>query len=131
MNKAEQEAIASGAAHVDETEQLAHGYSSQSEDEALEGPTTGTPLVDDTLSMVQHGSTVHVRIGNARNASELFEKSYDSISEANQAMLDSGILKAKQVADVEKLAGTGLPVSSMTVEELEEAGFIRKNVSTL
>ena len=131
MNKAEQEAIESGAAHVDETEQLAHGYSSQPGDSELAGPTTGTPLVDDTLSMVQHGSTVHVRIGNVRNASELFEKSYDSISEANQAMLDSGILKADQVADVEELAGTGLPISSMTVEQLEEAGFIRKNVSTL
>jgi hypothetical protein len=130
-------AIRSGAARVEEAEHLAAGLSvplsSQQEVDVNEF-TTQTPepeLADLTLSMFTQGSSTRVRVGNSRNASELYEYAFGSVDEANNAMLDNGILTPDQVPDPSKVAGTGIPVSGVTVEQLEAAGLKRRAASTL
>ena len=46
-------------------------------------------------------------------------------------MLDNGILTPDQVPDPSKVAGTGIPISGVTVEQLEAAGLKRRATSTL
>ena len=96
--------------------------------------TTETPepeLADLTLSMFTQGSSTRVRVGNSRNASELYEHAFNSVDEANSAMLDNGILAPEQVPDASKPVGTGIPVTGVTVEQLEAAGLKRRAASTL
>jgi hypothetical protein len=130
-------AIRSGAARVEETEHLAAGLtvprSSPGEADVNEF-NTETPepeLADLTLSMFTQGSSTRVRVGNSRNASELYEHAFNSVDEANNAMLDNGILTSDQVPDPSKPAGTGIPVTGVTVEQLEAAGLKRRATSTL
>ena len=125
--------IRSGAAHVDETEQLASGHSDprQSTPEEIEDTTTGTVLADLTLSMFAQGSTIRVRIGNAHNSSEFYEAPYDSADAANTAMPDAGILIKDQIDDISQPAGTGIALRGLTVEQLLEAGLKRHGTSTL
>lgn len=129
--------IQAGAAHVDETEREAAGLSAPAdtantplEDRAGE-PMLKTELADLTLSMFTQGAATRVRVGNPHNASELYEYAYESADEANTAMLDSGILKREQVADMGEPAGTGIPLTGITVEQLEAAGLKRKGASTI
>jgi hypothetical protein len=130
-------AIRSGAARVEENEHLAAGLTvprgSPGEADVNEF-NTETPepeLADLTLSMFTQGSSTRVRVGNSRNASELYEHAFDSVDEANNAMLDNGILTPNQVPDPSKPAGTGIPISGVTVEQLERAGLKRRATSTL
>ncbi len=88
-------------------------------------------LADLTLSMFTQGSSTRVRVGNSRNASELYEHAFNSVDEANRAMLDNGILVPEQVPDATKPAGTGIPVTGLTVEQLEAAGLKLRAASTL
>ena len=46
-------------------------------------------------------------------------------------MLDARILSRAQVAEMSEPAGTGIPLSGITVEQLEAAGLKRKGASTL
>jgi hypothetical protein len=130
-------AIRSGAARVEETEHLAAGLTvprgSPGEADVNEF-NTETPepeLADLTLSMFTQGSSTRVRVGNSRNASELYEHAFNSVDEANNAMLDNGILTSDQVPDPSKPAGTGIPVTGVNVEQLEAAGLKRRATSTL
>ena len=84
--KPEQEAIRSGAQHLEETEHLAAGLSQPRDLSAVEiapedgsdGANLKTALRDVTLSMFIQGESTRVRIGNPHNASELYEQVYAS-----------------------------------------------------
>src|ERR1700677_82050 len=137
MTSPDDPAIRSGAARVEETEHLSAGLTvprgSPGEADVNEF-NTETPepeLADLTLSMFTQGSSTRVRVGNSRNASELYEHAFGSVDEANNAMLDNGILTPDQVPDPSKAAGTGVPISGVTVEQLEAAGLKRRATSTL
>ena len=128
-----EESIRSGAAHVDETEQLASGLSDPRQDapEEIEDPAAETVLAELTLSMFTQGSSTRVRVGNAHNSSEFYESSYDSADAANTAMLDAGILTKAQVKNIAEPAGTGIALDDITVEQLMAAGLKRHGTSTL
>ncbi len=133
--------ISSGAKRVEEMEHLASGLTEprdvsieeinpEERAEAGEAP-SATPLGEVTLSMFAQGSTVHVRVGNAHNAAELYEHAFDSADDANAAMLDTGILTADQVPNPTEPAGTGIVLTGVTVEQLQSAGLKRHGASTL
>ena len=129
-------AIASGAQHVDETEQLAHGYEAPHDVSAAEineedSAPVQTHLAELTLSMFAQGSSTRVRVGNPNNSSELYEHAFDTPDEANAALLDAGILTPDQVVDPTALAGVHIPLQNVTVEQLESAGLKRHGASTL
>jgi hypothetical protein len=142
-NTPQDQAIASGAAHVEETESLAAGHSDPNPDPreisgtgaAREDDTAQSPLYTEmpgvTLSMFTQGASTRVRVGNAHNASELYELPFDSIEEANAAMLDAGILTPEQVPDPTKLAGINIPLTGITAEKLKAAGLKRHQSSTI
>ena len=137
MTKQDDAAIQSGALKVEETEHMAAGLSEPrdiSAKEVAEEDGSGAPLKtalgEMTLSMFVQGGSVRVRVGNAHNASELYEGVFDSADEANSAMLDAGILTASQVPDVAEPAGTGIALVGITVQQLEEAGLKRHGVQT-
>ena len=139
MTKQADDAIRSGARHVDETEQLTAGFSAPRDVSAAEStpedrfgqPPILTELTDVTLSMFPQGNTVRVRVGNAHNASELYEQIYSSAEEANTAMLEGNILSADQVPDLTQPAGTSLPLKNITTEKLVSAGLKRRQASTI
>jgi len=132
-------AIRSGAAHIEETDHLAAGLTvprnSSTDDLALEDrvsePMLKTELADLTLSMFTQGSSTRVRVGNPHNSSELYEYAFNSADEANNAMLDGGILTRDQIPDVSQPSGTGIPLTGITVEQLEAAGLKRHGTSTI
>lgn len=139
MTKQADDAIRSGASRVDEQQQMSAGYStphdvsiseSQPEDRAGQPPIE-TELANVTLSMFEQGKQVRVRVGNAHNASELYEGIYASADEANTAMLEGGILSADQVSSPTEIAGTGLPLTGITTEKLVAAGLKRRAADTL
>ncbi len=139
MTNSQDQAIQSGASRVEETEHLASGLTQPKDLSAVEiAPEDGsdggilkTELKDVTLSMFNQGSSTRVRVGNAHNASELYEQIYSSPDEANAAMLDGGILTGDQVPDPTQLAGTGIILTGITVEQLEAAGLKRHTASTI
>ncbi|MBW4045864.1 MAG: hypothetical protein HIU87_12835 [Acidobacteria bacterium] len=139
MNKSDEAAIQSGAARVDEVEDLISGYSAprESSDTLTELPgsfgdvSSGIVLSALTLSMFLQNNRVIVRVGNALNGSQLYECSYPSIEEANEALLDSRILHPEQVADRSALAGIDITLQAITEGQLVDAGLKRRNVSTL
>ncbi len=139
MTKPTDPAIRSGASRVEETEHLAAGLTqprdtSVSEsvpEDRVDEPALKTALADLTLSMFTQGSSTRVRVGNPHNPSELYEFAYGSADEANNAMLDAGILTRAQVSDPSQPAGTGIPLTGITVEQLEAAGLKRHGASTL
>ena len=137
MIKNSNQAIQSGADHVNQTEQLAHGYSSPHDESAVElteeepfGAPVKTELANLTLTMFTQGASTRVRVGNAHNAAELYELAFDSPDEANNAMLDAGILSPEQVPDASKPAGTGIPLTGITLEQLQGAGLKRHEAYT-
>ena len=91
------------------------------EGEALAGEAEETRLGDLTLSMFQQGQSVRVRVGSATASSELYEYAYESADEANTALIDAGILTPEQVPDITAVAGTGIPISGVTAEQLKRA----------
>lgn len=139
MPNPEDQAIQSGASRVEETEHLASGLTQPNDPSAVElapedgsdGGNLKTELRDVTLSMFNQGSSTRVRVGNPHNASELYEQIYSSPDEANTAMLDGGILTSDQVSDPNQLAGAGIALTGITVEQLEAAGLKRHGASTL
>lgn len=90
-----------------------------------------TPLGGMTLSMFEKGQYVRVRVGSAHNATELYEHAYTSADEANTALLEAGILTTDQVPDTSRLAGTGIQLSEVSAEQLEDAGLKRHLSSNL
>ncbi len=132
-------AIHSGAQHVDQTEQLAAGYSAPRDasafeslpEDATDNPPVKTEVGEMTLSMFSQGSSTRVRVGNPNNASELYEQAFSSPDDANTALLDAGILQSDQVHDPTALAGTGIPLTGITVEQIESAGLKRHGTSNL
>ena len=129
-------AIVSGAQHVDETEQLAHGYEATRDPGASElneedSAPTETHLANLTLSMFPQGSSIRVRVGNPNASSELYEHAFPTADEANSAMLDAGILTPEQVPDINAPAGTHIELTGITVQQLERAGLKRHGASTL
>lgn len=139
MTLEQDKAIASGAKRVEEREHLTAGIEAprdvsieEREPEAgLPGGPVKTNLGDLTLSMFQQGQSVRVRIGNPHNSSELYERVFPSADEANDALLQADILTDDQVPDLAQLAGTGIPLTHITAEQLEAAGLKRHGVSTL
>jgi len=104
----------------------------ESEPEEREGEAPiKTVLGEVTLSMFVQGASTRVRVGNAHNASELYEYAFESAEEANTALLDAGVLTAEQVGDVAKPVGTGIVLTGVTVEQLEAAGLKRHGASTI
>ena len=90
-----------------------------------------TPLGTMTLSMFEKGQYVRVRVGSPHNATELYEHAFDSIDEANTALLDAGILTKAQVPDPLQLARTGIDRQGVTPNKQEEAGLKRHRSSNL
>jgi hypothetical protein len=139
MNKRDDEAIQSGVAHVDEMEDLISGYSSttRSSDELLTTPgsfgdlTSELVLSNLKLSMFVRDDLVTVRVGNALNGSQFYECSYGSIEEANDAMLNSGILSAEGIPNRRAVAGIEIKLGAITEAQLIEAGLKRQDISTL
>ena len=139
MTKQADDAIRSGAQHVDQTEQLSAHQSAPRDvsakesqpEERLGEPPIRTELTNVTLSMFEQGKQVRVRVGNAHNASELYEQMYASADEANTAMLDGDILSDEQVPDPTALAGTSIPLTGITTEKLLAAGLKRRGGDTL
>lgn len=139
MSNSQDQAIQSGASRVEETEHLASGLTQPKDLSAIEiapedgsdGGNLKTDLAEVTLSMFTQGSSTRVRVGNAHNASELYEQVYSSPEEANAAMLDGGILTGDQVSDPAQPAGTGITLTGITVEQLEAAGLKRHGASTI
>ena len=139
MTNPADDAIRSGARHVDQTEQLSAHQSAPRDISALESepeerlgqPPIETVLPNVTLSMFEQGKQVRVRVGNAHNASELYEQIYPSAEEANAAMLDGSILSADQVSDTTKPVGTGITLTGITAEKLTAAGLKRRGGDTL
>ena len=139
MTKQADDAIRSGAQHVDQTEQLSAHQSAPRDISILESepeerigqPPIATELPNITLSMFEQGKQVRVRVGNPHNASELYEQIYPSADEANTAMLEGNILSADEVPDTTKPAGTGLTLTGITTEKLTAAGLKRRGGDTL
>ena len=139
MTKQADDAIRSGAQHVDQTEQLAAGYSAPRDITAMESepeerlgqPPIKTELSNVTLSMFEHGTEVRVRVGNAHNASELYEGIYSSAEGANTAMLEGDILSKDQVPALTEVVGTNIPLTGITTEKLVASGLKRRNADTL
>ena len=134
------QALTSGAEQVEESEHLAASLESPADpsiDEVEEqnGPEGGAPLktalAELSLRMFKQGASTRVRVGNAHNSSELYEFAFGSTDEANNAMLDAGILTPEQVPDPSALAGTSIPLNNITVQQLEAAGLKRHGSSTL
>ncbi len=125
--------IQTGAARIEQSERVASGLSEPSgpEGASADPAVPKTHLAELTLSMFTQGASTRVRVGNPHNASELYEYAYSSADAANTAMLDAGILTREQVADMAQPAGTGIAITGITVEQLEEAGLKRKGASTL
>ena len=98
------------------------------EDRVLHGtpePMQKTELPHLRLSMFPSGSSVRVRVGNPHALSELYECVYASADEANTAMLDCGILRREQIADMDEPAGVGIELPTLTAQQLEAAGLKR------
>ena len=133
--------IQSEARRVEETEHLAAGLSEPRDvsiaelnpEECAEAGAAPieTALGEVTLSMFVQGSSTRVRVGNAHNASELYEHAFETAEDANEAMLDAGILTADQIPDITQPVGTGIILTSVTVEQLEAAGLKRHGASTI
>ncbi len=136
--------IASGAKHVEEVDHMEAGLEtpgdlaagdsnlvSHVDAEHLTAGQSDTMLGEAVLSMLQQGSSVQVRIGSPTNTSELYEGRYESADEANTAMLDAGILKPDQVSDTNAVAGTGIHLTGLSSQQLQDAGLQRKNNSTM
>ena len=143
MPNSTDQAIQSGAQHVEQSEHLAASLESPRDPAAAEiaeqdGPEAAdqsepvkTLLADMTLSMFAQGASTRVRVGNPHNSSELYEHAFASADEANSALLDAGILTPGQVPDPAALAGTSMPLTGVTAEQLEDAGLKRHGASTL
>ncbi len=131
--------IPSSAARVDESERLASGLSAPETpsdgnrpmEDRTGDPLPKTELAEMTLSMFVQGASTRVRVGNPHNASELYEYAFDSTDAANTAMLDAGILRRDEVAEMGEPAGTGIALEGVTAEQLEGAGLKRKGASTI
>ena len=139
MTEDQEQAIQSGAQRVDEREHMSAGLESprdvtveEREPEAgLPGGPVKTEMGAMQLSMFAQGTQVRVRVGDAHNGSEMFEGVYGSAEEANAALIEAGVLTAGQVEDSTEVAGTGVELQGVTVEQLEAAGLKRHGVATL
>lgn len=131
--------IASGAKRVEETEHMqanleTPGDLSAGDHNIAQNLTAGqsdTKLGEATLGMFQKGNLVQVRVGSATNSSELYEGTFESADEANTAMIDADVLQASQIADISKVAGTGIKISGLSSQQLENAGLKRRVNATL
>jgi hypothetical protein len=139
MTSEQTKAVQSGAQQVEETEHLEAG-TEVPEDPSIDELEPQEPEHDEplktslgelTLSMFQQGASVRVRVGNAHNSSEMYEHAFASADEANSALLDAGVLTKQQVPDMAQLAGTGITLHGVDVQQLEEAGLKRHGSSTL
>ena len=138
MTNDQQKAIQSGAQEVEEREHLAASLEmpadisiEEREPEKEDGSPVKTELGELTLSMFEQGQSVRVRVGDAHNSSEMYEFAYETADAANSALLDAGVLRPEQVADIAKPSGIGLVLHGVTVQQLEEAGLKRHGSSTL
>jgi len=139
MTTQQDKAIASGAKRVEETEHLTAGLSEPRDvsieerepEDGLPGGPVKTHLGELTLTILEQGQGVRVRVGNAHNSSELYEHVFPSSDEAADALLQADILTDDQVPDSTKLAGTSLSLTEVTAEQLEAAGLKRHQISTL
>ena len=137
--KQQRDEVASGARHVEETEHMAASLAEPKDVAAEERePEAGTDdepvkteLGELTLSMFEDRQGVRVRVGNALRLSEMYEMIFETADEANSALLDAGVLTEEQVPDVTQLAGTGIAIHGVTVQQLDEAGLKRMGTSTL
>ena len=139
MTKQADDAIRSGAQHVDQTEQLTAHRSAPRDITVLESepeerigqPPIETELPNVTLSMFEQGKQVRVRVGNPHNSSELYEQIYPSAEEANTAMLEGDILSEEQIANPTEVVGINIALTGITTEKLVAAGLKRRNADTL
>ena len=139
MTKQADDAIRSGAEHVDQTEHLTAHRSAPRDITVLESepeerigqPPIETELPNVTLSMFEQGKQVRVRVGNPHNSSELYEQIYPSAEEANTAMLEGDILSEEQIANPTEVVGINIALTGITTEKLVAAGLKRRNADTL
>lgn len=131
-------AIESGARQVEEREHMAAGMegprdvsAGEREPEAgIEGGPVKTAMGSMRMSMLEHGHGVQVRVGDARNSTEIYEAVFETTDEAYEALLGTGVLRPEQVLDRAKLLGVGVELEGVTAEELGEAGLKRRGGTT-
>lgn len=144
MSQNSQQALVSGALHVDETEHLASGLEQGPENPSA--PTLEEREVhegvshDDVrtipgkllLTMLRQGSGVQVRVGSPTEPTSTYEGMFDSPEDAHAALRDAGVLTEAQSPDRSQLAGPGLELDNVSTSQLSEAGLqhLRSN-STL
>ena len=127
----DEQAIDSGARQVEEREELGAGYSAQkdvaAEEVTIDQEPLRTELGELTLAMFEQGQSVRVRVGNAHNSAELYEKAFETADEANAALIDAGVIEKAMKPE----AGKPVTLTGLTVEQLEAAGLKRHGASTL
>lgn len=127
----DEQKIESGARQVEEREHLGAGTTMPKDVAADEVTIDQEPLKTElgelTLAMFEQGQSVRVRVGNAHNSSELYEKAFETADEANAALIDAGLLKKA----IEPQVGKPVALTGVTVEQLEAAGLKRHGASTL
>ena len=97
------------------------------EGEVENGPVS-TMLGELTLSMFQQGSGTRVRVGSPTASSELYEGTFDSTEDANAALLEAGILTQDKLSNMSEPAGTGIHLTGVSAEQLQNAGLRRHNI---
>lgn len=128
--------ITSGARSVEAQEHAASGLTLPDDPSrtvretvnALGSDASQTTLGEMTFTLIQQGDSIHVRAGNATNASELFEGIYDSAEDANYELQQAGILKTPATLEV---AATSLKLTGLTAEQLQKAGLKRHHTAGL
>ena len=123
---------------MDEREFMATGHEvprdvsagERAPEEGLDGGPVKTAMGSMRLSMLEHGHGVQVRVGDARNSTEIYEAVFETADEAYEALLGAEVLRAEQVQDRAKLLGVGVELEGVTAEELGEAGLKRRGRTT-
>ena len=134
MSNSQDEAIVSGARHVEETEHLASGLEQsvtvQDGENGIEEGPVDTELRDLTLSMFQTGDQIRVRVGSPYNPANSYEGVFDTAEDANNALLEAGVIEPGQVSQRTEMLGTGIKLSTTTAEKLVAAGLQRNHNAT-
>ena len=99
-------------------------------EDGLEGGPVKTAMGSMRLSMLEVGHQVQVRVGDARNSTEIYEGLFESADEAYEELLAAGVLRSDQVEDRSKVLGAGVELEGVTAEKLGEAGLTRKGGTT-
>lgn len=106
------------------------GAGEREPEKGFDGGPVKTAMGSMRLSMLEHGHGVQVRVGDARNSTEIYEGVFDTADEAYEALLGAEVLRSEQVPDRSQMLGAGVELEGVTAEELGEAGLKRRGGTT-